>query len=271
MDNIFDSLINIILKSKKELRIKVFSQNLIDVIPRVYYVGDGKTGSSSIKNGFITTNTAHWHDVKHFENIYNTKLLTNNKLDLYDLIFYIGRKYNFLPIIIESIRNPINKEISNFFQHYKDNSFSHGNNCSICNYKNCKNINDKIQYCNRYMTDKIKGFNLPYSQEMYKKHFGIDLCNSFDLNKNYFFNKNKKCILLFIKYENIENWEILINQLLDYKFVLSHSNKTLNFDYRQIVNNLKFKKETINFLENPDFLKFFTENEINKIKNDFFY
>ena len=59
MDYVFDTLINIILKSRKELRINAVSQTISNLVPRIFYVGDGKTGSSCIKNGFIKT-TIFW-------------------------------------------------------------------------------------------------------------------------------------------------------------------------------------------------------------------
>ncbi|ALH22911.1 hypothetical protein ceV_005 [Chrysochromulina ericina virus CeV-01B] len=80
--------------------------------------------------GFPNINTAHWHDTSYFEKLYDTKLLTNNNYDLYDVIIYIGNKYRFKPVIIESIRFPINLEISRIFQHIKIDR-NHGAECNL--------------------------------------------------------------------------------------------------------------------------------------------
>tara|TARA_B110000908_G_C10215711_1_gene432683 strand:+ start:1001 stop:1312 length:312 start_codon:yes stop_codon:yes gene_type:complete len=102
--DIFDNLIKLIYQKKTELCENIKSNNIKDFIPKIYYIGMGKTGSSSIKYGFPKVNTAHWHNTNYFEHIYETTMLSDNNYDLYDLILYIGKKYNFKPVIIESIR-----------------------------------------------------------------------------------------------------------------------------------------------------------------------
>ena len=121
---IFNILIDLIYKyslkwNVKKLQIKINDKN--SFIPKIYYIGMEKSGSTSIINGFLDINIAHWHNVNYFEKIYKTKLLSDNNYDLYDFIIYIGNKFNFKPVLIESIRNPINQEISNIFQHIKLN------------------------------------------------------------------------------------------------------------------------------------------------------
>ena len=128
--HIFDDIIKLIFYRRKEICINKNSSYINIFIPKIYYIGDGKSGSSSIMMGFPNINTAHWHNVGYFENIYDTKLLTNNNYDLYDLIIYIGNKYNFKPIIIESTRIPINLEISRIFQHIKIDR-KHGPECEL--------------------------------------------------------------------------------------------------------------------------------------------
>ena len=85
---VFDKLINLIYSKRKKVMVMVNSKKICEFIPKIYYIGDGKSGSSSIKNGFPNINVAHWHNVSYFENIYKTKLLSSNNYDLYDLIIY---------------------------------------------------------------------------------------------------------------------------------------------------------------------------------------
>jgi len=265
---IFDNVIKLIFSKRKELCINVNSINMREFIPKIYYIGDGKSGSSSIMMGFPTINTAHWHDVGYFENIYETKLLTNNNYDLYDLIIYIGNKYNFKPIIIESTRIPINLEISRIFQHIKYNR-KHGTECKLCQINKINNQDTITEIIKKYLLSK-KTQKEPYSIKMYKKHFDIDLLSDFNKNLHYYFNDSNNIILLFFKFENITEWTKIINHHLPYKFILTHNNKTTHQFYENIKQKIKFTKEEIQlFLDNKYINSFYTNNEIDKIKQQF--
>lgn len=74
-----------------------------------------KTGYISLSNGFYNDDVAHWHGTYYFEYIYDTSILTSNGYDIYDLIEYIGEKYNFKPLVIESFREPVSQSLSYFF------------------------------------------------------------------------------------------------------------------------------------------------------------
>ena len=112
-NKIMDQVIYLIMHRKRE--IKLYNNE----IPRIYYIGGGKSGSTSIMYSFYENSVAHWHDLKYFEKIYNCNLLSTHGYDLYDLIIYIGKKHSFIPTIIESIREPISKQISKIFQHIR--------------------------------------------------------------------------------------------------------------------------------------------------------
>jgi hypothetical protein len=266
--HIFDDIIKLIFYRRKEICINKNSSYINIFIPKIYYIGDGKSGSSSIMMGFPNINTAHWHNVGYFENIYDTKLLTNNNYDLYDLIIYIGNKYNFKPIIIESTRIPINLEISRIFQHIKIDR-KHGPECELCQINKINNQNTITEIIKKNLLRKKKQIE-PYSIEMYKKHFDIDLLSEFSREKNYYFNDSHNIILLFLKFENITEWNKIINYHLPYKFVLNHNNKTTHPFYENIKQNLKFTKEEIQLFLDHDYVNcFYTNDEIDKIKQHF--
>lgn len=268
---IFDILIDLIYHNRKEIKINCNSTILSVFIPKIYYIGDGKSGSSSILNGFLNVNVAHWHNVSYFEKIYNTKLLTNNFYDLYDLIIYIGKKYNFKPVIIESTRNTINLGISRVFQHIKYDR-KHDTKCKLCQIKNLQSINN-IDSINNIVKEYILTTEVvksPYSIKMYKKHFDIDLYSSFDTNLNYYFNNTNNVYLLFLKFENIEYWSKIINNHLSYNFVLKHYNKTINPFYKIVNENIKFtEKELKPIFDSNKFTYLYTNNEIENIKQKF--
>ena len=262
---VFDELIYLINNKKKGLAKKKTN----NIIPKIYYIGAGKTGSTSIMYGFPDCNVAHWHNVKYFEDIYKTKLLSSNNYDLYDLIIYIGNKYNFKPLIIESMRNIIDVGISKIFQHIKryrgPNDYKR---TQIKKYKSDNNINGIIKIIKNYINDSTKF--LPYSYNMFKKHYNIDLLSSFDKNLNYYFNETNNAYLLVLKFEDIQNWQEIINNNLPYKFILKYKNKTKDEFYEIIKKNIKFTKKELEPLLNCKKMTFFYSNdEINNLSKKF--
>jgi hypothetical protein len=165
--------------------IKMFSKRIEignpakEAIPSIYYIGMPKTGSTSIKFGFPNNTVAHFHSVAHFEQIYNTNILSNNNLDLYDVVKYVGRKYNFKPLIIESIREPVSQLLSAFFQNHRNEEFRK----SFISYEKW------VNYENRGIQ----------SIHLWKKHFGIDLTSNFERYKYFELDAVK---LLFIRLED---------------------------------------------------------------------
>ena len=241
--NVFDELILLICLKRKEIGINLDSKYISKFIPKIYYIGDGKSGSTSIIHGFLKENVAHWHNLNYFEKIYDTTLLSDNNFDLYNLINYIGKRFKFKPTIIECTRNPINLGISRIFQHIKFKR--NHDNCSLCKINILKNDN-KIDEIIKIVKQTILKNELkmrPYSIEMFKKHFNIDLLKNFDKNINYYFNNQYSINLLFLKFENIEEWSNIINKHLPYKFNLKHRNKTEDILYDKVKKNLKFDKK----------------------------
>jgi hypothetical protein len=266
---VFDKLIDLIYSKRMELQVNVNSPDMCEFIPKIYYIGEGKSGSTSIKKGFSNVNVAHWHDVRYFEKIYETKLLSSNNYDLYDLVIYIGNKYNFKPVIIESIRNTINIEISKIFQFIKKDRGDNGYLLKQINkFKTNNNSNNFKEIVKKNITISLN--SLPLSCNLFKKHFNIDLSSTFDKNLNYYFNDDNNVYLLFLKFENIKNWSEIINNHLPYTFVLKHTNKTTNEFYNTVKTNLKFtKKEIQPFLDCPKMTFFYSNEEIDNISKKF--
>lgn len=266
---VFDKLINLIYSKRIEVNVMVNSKKISEFIPKIYYIGEGKSGSTSIKNGFPNVNVAHWHNVSYFEKIYKTKLLSSNNYDLYDLIIYIGNKYKFKPVIIESVRNPINRGISVIFQQIKfDIWYNDDLGKQIKKYQSDNNINALIEIIKKNISNEIN--RLPHSCNLFKKHFNIDLLSSFDKELNYYFKDINNVYLLFLKFEDIKNWSEIINNNLPYKFVLNHANKTTDKFYKIVNTNLKFtKKEIQPFLDCRNMTFFYSNDEIDKISKKF--
>jgi len=263
---IFDTLIDLIFSKRREIHININSKKISEFIPKVYYIGNGKSGSRSIMEGFPNINVAHWHNINYFQIIYGTKLLTNNNYDLYDLIIYIGNKYNFKPIIIESIRNPINSGISGIFHHIKSDR-GHGIECKLCQIRKMNDVDAIIKITKEFL---LRENRRPLSIQMYKKHFDIHLVLNFNNKLNYYFNDANNCYLLFLKFENITEWTKIINDCLPYKFVLIQTNKTTHHMYEKVKQNIKFTEEELQlFLDNKEITCFYMKDEIDKIKQKF--
>ena len=89
--------------------------------PRVFYIGKGKTGSSSLMKG-IDENVAHWHSTWYYEYVHATSALTERNLTIYDFLEWIH--INIHPIqVIECYRDPIAQYISALHQWESDINF----------------------------------------------------------------------------------------------------------------------------------------------------
>lgn len=191
--------------SKKALDkiIHTFTENPLEIdiknnisIPNIFYVGLGKSGSTSLMRGLDIT-VAHWHSEEYFERNYNTRLLSENNLCLYDLIIYIGKRFKFKPLIIEAYREPVARRISFISQEVNTNR------------KKAKDIEEYIKHINSL---DIKRLLTPYSIR-WKNYFGVDLIKDFNKNYNYYFNELKHVKLLFLKTETSYNWEKIFGEL----------------------------------------------------------
>jgi len=227
-----------------------------------------KTGSKSLLFGFTNHNVAHWHSIEYFESIYQNNILSQNDLDLYDLAIFIGRKYNFKPLIIESIREPISQIISSVMQHLKKYTL---NFCECVFCKNIDNIDELIKHIKEYISVdnwvnfKDKGFQ---SIKLWKKHFGIDLLKVFQ-KKNCYYDLPMAKILL-IRLEDSNERERLFEKI-GYEYEEKYSNKTEEHDkigiiYNQVKDKIVFNEEELETIYSNEVNIFYTQNEINQFK-----
>lgn len=86
--------------------------------PRIFYIGKGKTGSSSLMAG-IDEKVAHWHSTWYYEYVHGISSLTTNNLTIYDFLEWIDT--NIHPVkIIETFRDPIAQYVSALHQWEKN-------------------------------------------------------------------------------------------------------------------------------------------------------
>ena len=231
-DRIFDEVIKMFSK-----RTEIGNPSKEEV-PSIYYIGMPKTGSTSIKFGFPNNTVAHFHSVAHFEQIYNTKLLSNNNLDLYDVVKYVSRKYNFKPLIIESIREPVSQLLSAFFQNHKKEDFRK----SFISYENW------VNYENR----GIQSINL------WKKHFGIDLTHNFSRYKYFELDAVK---LLFIRLEDSYDRKSIFNEI-GYLYNDARLKQTIDPTYQKIKRIISFTETELDSIYSGLTNVFYSPSEI---------
>lgn len=245
-------------------KIEISKNKSINTVPTIFYIGMEKTGSKSILFGFPKHMVAHWHSTTYFEQKYNTKLLSKNNLDLYDLAIYIGKKYNFKPLIIECIREPISQLISAIMQHLKK---FNKNNCK-CQY--CVNVGKNENFIelikknisvDNWLNFKDRGFQ---SLKLWKKHFDINLLDVFQRHNCYYELEDIKVLL--IKLEDSEKRTRLFEKI-GYTYTETFFNQTENNGkvgdiYKYIKDNLRFTEEELDNIYINEVAVFYKEQEI---------
>ena len=260
-NHIYDTLIDAIITKRIELN------KYTNPYPTIFYIGMEKTASSSIIHGIQNHTITHFHSTAYFERRYDTNLLSKNGLDIYDLIIYAGKKYNFKPLIIESIREPISQMTSAIVQHLK--------HCAICKdptfcddifpsgikIEGIQNIFGLIRRSitpHNWINYRNKGFQ---SLKLWKKHFGVDLTK-----RRYQYVELEDANLLLLRFEDIES-RPRVFESLGYDYIETHSNQTeknkkVGELYMDIKRRLKFTKEELDNIYSGEVCLFYTDEEI---------
>lgn len=268
MENIFNEIVELIKTQKKEI-----GNSDVEEIPSIYYIGMPKTASTAIKFGFANHSVAHWHSRGFFEKKYGTDLLTKNKIDLYDIIIYIGKKYNFKPLIIECIREPVSMTLSRCLQHFKYDKPDC--NCELCLWKrNDNNMNDNfLKLVKSFMKGKI-WFKSIYSVKRWKKFFGKELRHSYNPHEKYIYHDLDEAKILFLRFEDINMREKIFTDI-GYQHKNEMYNVTENnpnvIDLNNFIkNNIRFtERELRRIFDNKKVRIFYTPEELEGFKKKY--
>ena len=191
--------------------------------PTIFYNGLGRTGSAAIKHGFSET-VAHWHGDIHFRHLFHTNI------KVLDFITYCGQKHNFIPLVIECMRDPIARRISEYIHYLKKN-----------------NIRGNIQEAHRAV--RAHGF------------FEAPECLKWKKNADY------KTLLL--RYEDITKRKDIF-EAIGYNYKPNMKNSSLKtvyaFVYNDLHENLRFKRENLDKIY-KHVEPFYTEAEIKTFKS----
>lgn len=247
-DEILEEITTMVVERSIEVSVKNNSP-----VPKVFYIGIGKTGSSSIKK-HIKETVAHWHDETYFEDIYQTDLLTKYSICLYELILYIGKKHRFKPLIIETYREPVARSIS---------GLAHRNRISEIS------TTDYEEFKTRITVDFITSTSEPYSLK-WKAYFSVDLIADFNKSKNYFYKDLENVKLLFLKLEDVNNWPSIIKFAgYQYENIVSNDATKSKFSdlYSEVVAKFRLSEEDLNKVyQNSLIESLYSQNEINSFK-----
>lgn len=274
---------NIIIKTSFEtIRMKKKIENMNKTF---FYIGIGKTGSSTICESLINRNVFHSHSSACYDQFYDN-ILSNNNLTCYDLVKLYGEYFNYKPLIIESIREPISLMISLIGQFTKNNfntdhlfnkviskeiidEYIKNNDIKIRASIICKIFHIILEHFPNYI------FTL-YNNQYFETIENFSICDNFNKDKCRLYHEFEHYSLLIIKFENIKKWKNIFNEFnIEYE---EHSkNLTSDFDFGNIKNEI-YKNPSIlgltteklkewysssdNYLSN-----FYTNNEIESFIN----
>ena len=211
--------------------------------PDVFYIGLGKTGSSSISYGFPNHIVAHWHNDKYFRKLNGIDSLKGYK-SLYDYIFTNCIRHNIRPLIIESFRDIVSMNISTYFQH------------------NSKRFIDTMDYKEYYTImsdlDQWHYSFRPHSELLLKEGYVKTL-------ETYQENDYGKFAIL--KFEEINKWQPFFESI-GYKYIDNHENHRENKIYDKVLKDFKIEKNRLlKIYDNEIFTKFYSDLEIDIFVN----
>jgi len=197
----------------------------------IFYIGLGKTGSSSLRRGFPDNNCAHFHnteDAFKSDSVFLQNLERAN-LNIYDVVLEVAKQENYKPLIIETVREPISLAISTALQHLKRDR---GNcACELCEWKRGKKINfesfkDTLFTYVRGLLSSNPALLLPHSY-LFGKSLGVDILNGFDYNQKKYFKETKSIKFLLTRFEEIDSRKHVMSSL-GYNYTDSHVNSSVS-------------------------------------------
>ena len=169
------------------------SKRHLSPVPTIYYIGLGKTGTSSLLGSFPEHSVARWHSIVDFEKVHHTDYLTRNNLHLYECVLMLCEPFGIKPLIIECIRDPVARTISRHVDGHRRDSFEE---CVACLEKD--------------------GFDMEPHSVSWPKYFGVELQRYVETDR---------AKLLFLKFDQIRHRRDVFSKI-GYKFITKHRNAT---------------------------------------------
>lgn len=217
----------------------------------------GKVASSTLKKSFEkhirTSQVHHFHD----------SMIRQGKV-----------------LIINIVRNLFDRNISALFE----NIYSKPRNYFIMpGYinegsllrTNKTELDDIMDFFREVNIEKLLKIIYKNWYTRFNEQLNINIfADPFDKEKKYNLYKVDNVTVLILRFEDINEWENIFNNIFTTKITLENSNltkhKKINELYESFKKNYKYSENEINLIKNIDFMKkFYTENEINSFINKY--
>ena len=245
-----------------------------------FYIGLGKTGSSTICNS-LKYNCFHTHSTKTIDD-FTCNILSSNNKSIYDLVKMYGVTFNYKPLIIECYREPISHLISLIFEFEKSKFSSNHPFCNLIpksiidTFYNTDSISLKCKQISEILNMIVENFNTPvssiYNITYFKNNHDFDILEEFDSNKQYLYHEFNDYKLIILKFEQIANFKSFFNEI-GYEYNDNKNNITKNNVSLEIKQNPKIlgiSDDIINkFYDNHIVRSIYTNDEINNFKNQY--
>lgn len=233
----------------------------IDNIKIVIYSA-GKTGTTTLHESFYKL--IPYREI--FSIHSDTQFKTNNTVS--NIINY---KRTHKLLVISSYREPISRTISCFFQCIEQVTFL--------------SIKEILKVNTNYITEKLleymdmDQFYLPFEENNGKNLDNINIFDKeFDKSNGYQIFETSNAKFLILKFDTMDKWENIIKNNTEYKeFKLYSANlteeKPINNLYKKIKKELIIPKHVLDkyYEKEEKFINYFyTPNEINNIKNNWY-
>jgi len=137
-------------------------------------------------------------------------------------------------------------------------------------YTEKREVNDMINFFREVNIEKLLKIRYKNWYTYFNEQLGINIFSDpFDTNKKYDLYKTDNITVIILRFEDIDDWENILNTLFTQEIKLKSENLTNQkniYDlYTLFKKNYKYSDEEINLIKEIDFMKkYYTEDEITK-------
>lgn len=247
------NIIKILTENSKHA---LFIKNNEDNKGTVFHVGMGKTGSLTLCNSIKDVNVFHLHSERDI-NIYYNNILTENNLNIYDLIKLFGKELSYKPLIIQIIREPVSILLSLIFEFTKGNFNAKHPYCEsiplelIDEYNQNKTIVSKAETIAKIFNCICEKFDKPFFMIYHKEIINKENIK-FNIEEGFVYSELKDFSMLILKFENIQNWKTILNNI-SINYEETSINQSSNYDFYDISKYIKDNPKILNLTR--DYLK----------------
>lgn len=228
---------------------------------KYFIICDGKSGSTTLYNSFRKNTAIHAHTTAHFQK--KTPQADQLGITLRTMQDWSHQKFHRPPLIICSIREPIGRTVSSYFQNFR----THNPKKTPTAADICSQLEQLLPTLENY-----------HSWDAKEDFDDLDILSlPFDTEIGHSFYETDRIRLLILKFEKIETWPETILRYLDqseksdFRFTPSNlsSGKSYNNLYRKVLGDFKPSIDTLDKkfeIQKETLEHFYTKAEIEIFK-----